>query len=84
MLLEGTQKEKILADAGVELRFGVSALGTGVAGPWWAMSPYEMQQGLGEVQRMWILAFPAHPLCCCAKEKKKQTKKTRREWETRN
>lgn len=42
MLLEGTQKEKILADAGEELGFGVSALGTGVPGPWWEMSPYGM------------------------------------------
>lgn len=42
MLLEGTQKEKILADAGEELRFGVSALGTGVPGPQWEMNPYEM------------------------------------------
>lgn len=33
MLLEGTQKEKILADAGEELGFGVSALGAGVPGP---------------------------------------------------
>lgn len=39
-------------DPGVDLRFGVSALGTGVPGPWWEMSPYEMWQGVGEIRRM--------------------------------
>lgn len=52
MLPEGTQKEKILADAGEELGFDVSSLATGVPGPWWEMSPYEIWQGAGEIQRM--------------------------------
>lgn len=53
MLLEGTQKEKILADAGEELGFGVSALGSGVPGPWWEMNPYEMWlwPGAGEIKK---------------------------------
>lgn len=64
MLPEATQKEKILADAGEELGYGVS-------GYWsaWSLVGNKMWQGVGEIQRMWALAFPAHPLCCCAKDK---------------
>lgn len=51
MLPEATPKEKILANATEELGFGVSALGTGVPGPWWEMSPYKVWQGAQEIQR---------------------------------
>lgn len=70
MLLEGTQKEKILADAGGELGFGVSALGTGVPGPYWEMNPYEMwTRGKGDPKNV-SSALPCSSLMLLYKKKK--------------